>query len=735
MAENIDINVGASDKGYDSTIERIIRRNKELEEQMIRTKGAIESTNRAFEQSKTSMGTYASDIKDIKQNISGININTGNNTRTNVTRQNSYRNNTPDNLTKLMNSIGSTVGLQNKGVKSLLDIITNVDKLFKQSGVSKLSSVSNSAIRSTATNVASSEALGVTAESVGIAGAATVGAIGAVIAALGLMTAAGYAASQTNLKVAQSLQQVGQVGDQIAIKEANSLIELKNKWADAGQRISQFFEPVYKGMLSLGIGLAEILNPASTSTGAGGLAPGNSTLANYANSLYKNTGLPVSQSLTSMSNIAGQAKQSGLTNDSVSNLAVGTFKTAMDLQKEYGDNAVDISKSISDAWLTGSDAASKYGINMNDNTLKGWLMQEKGIDAVNVKISDAQLKYYRYQFMQEQASAHNSDAMQKNIKQWTMLGDVINSAKNQLFSFDKVITLNAIDPTIPDVGNGNSPLSVLMSPEAEKFRDMLKDFDRTIKTKVFADTSEGRQQLNSFYGEFKKPIVLRVDSTELRQSLAMAEQFKNTAARLEVKNKTNADWSGEYYKGGFNTLQPLNNTAGKSLEMMTNTEILSGMSNMWNPTANDLSVQSQIKSRANEALKSLIMHPIDTIGNLFNGGSSEPTPEQLHNFSNIMLGHADGGITLKDHPAMVHKNEVIAPLDGKNAEPFYEQLSSNLVSRMGGASNGDVSLTVNFGQGGMIFADQSAMDKVARWLASRMSIIQRGTGNYNYGTK
>jgi hypothetical protein len=215
----------------------------------------------------------------------------------------------------------------------------------------------------------------------------------------------------------------------------------------------------------------------------------------------------------------------------------------------------------------------------------------------------------------------------------------------------------------------------------------------------------------------------------------MAEQFKNTAARLEVKNKTNADWSGEFYKGGFNTLQPLNNTAGKSLEMMTNTEILSGMSNMWNPTANDLSVQSQIKSRANEALKSLIMHPIDTIGNLFNGGSSEPTPEQLHNFSNIMLGHADGGITLKDHPAMVHKNEVIAPLDGKNAEPFYEQLSSNLVSRMGGASNGDVSLTVNFGQGGMIFADQSAMDKVARWLASRMSIIQRGTGNYNYGTK
>ena len=279
----------------------------------------------------------------------------------------------------------------------------------------------------------------------------------AIVAALGMAIKAGQEYHKVNVEMARSLEVVNDAqskGSKQALETANDLVDVKNQWTRIGEDLTSVFEPLFNlavDFLKVVGNVVESVTDILDKTNDEQYTPGNSKFKWYSQGLEEGSGEPESKSLPVLSDIASSAKQSGFTNTSAANLAIGTYDAAMDLAHQYGQEASKVAQDLADAWLTGSDAAKEYGIVVNDDVLAGY-MAAQGVDIVNVEITDAMKQYYRYQLMLEQAAANNSDAMSEQIKDWTQLGAIIDKTKGKLFSFDEVIQLDAFDPTIPDVG-------------------------------------------------------------------------------------------------------------------------------------------------------------------------------------------------------------------------------------------------------------------------------------------
>ena len=299
----------------------------------------------------------------------------------------------------------------------------------------------------------------------------------AIVAALGMAIKAGQEYHKVNVEMARSLEVVNDAqskGSKQALETANDLVDVKNQWTRIGEDLTSVFEPLFNlavDFLKVVGNVVESVTDILDKTNDEQYTPGNSKFKWYSQGLEEGSGEPESKSLPVLSDIASSAKQSGFTNTSAANLAIGTYDAAMDLAHQYGQEASKVAQDLADAWLTGSDAAKEYGIVVNDDVLAGY-MAAQGVDIVNVEITDAMRQYYRYQLMLEQAAANNSDAMSEQIKDWTQLGAIIDKTKGKLFSFDEVIQLDAFDPTIPDVGTPSVDMGTGVEPEEPEGPDI-----------------------------------------------------------------------------------------------------------------------------------------------------------------------------------------------------------------------------------------------------------------------
>ena len=299
--------------------------------------------------------------------------------------------------------------------------------LFDTFAPAKIKSLS-----ATASNVKNLSA-GITALGAKIGLAA--GGVGLLVGGVALLANRTVEANKNTIEYSRSLSQMGKTLTEYqkdSVKSANSVRDLKNKWANFMQSIGETFIPMLNGVLGL-------LNKI----------PGNS-----AESLKNTYGV--------QSNISASARQSGFTLGSANALAGGTYKAALGLSKTdlgAGLQASDIAKDLADAWLTGSDAAKQFGIVLNDNVLQGWLAVNKNIDITNVEVTEAQKQAYRYELMLEQikqVQAGNLSGLSKYVKTWTKVGLEIDKAKGKLFSFDEVINLDAFNSDIPDITGNHS---------------------------------------------------------------------------------------------------------------------------------------------------------------------------------------------------------------------------------------------------------------------------------------
>lgn len=309
--------------------------------------------------------------------------------------------------------------------------------------------------KATSTAVKGTQALSTALGVVSTTGATVVGVLGLIVTALVAMTVAGKKAYERNMDLNRSLMQMGAGADEMknaSAEIANKSKEVENKWSLIGQKLSNVFQPVYEFFLDIADKFTDLI---ASITGANKVGLNSTNLGTrvswYTGMLQEQYSEPETKSIPTINSIAGSARQSGFDLSSAVNLAIGTYDAAYKLGQKFGLQAQDIAKQLSDAWLTGSDAAKEYGVVVNDTVLSGY-MASKGVDIVNVQITDAMKQYYRYQLMLEETNAKSQDAIQQQIKSWTQLGMQIEATKQKLFSFDEVINLQGLDTAIPIVG-------------------------------------------------------------------------------------------------------------------------------------------------------------------------------------------------------------------------------------------------------------------------------------------
>lgn len=355
----------------------------------------------------------------------------------------------------LFNAVNSLGGKYSKVVTSAIDKTFSV--VSKGKTVAKASK--EIAKYGVEVGVATKGTTGLTKGLTALAGKSVVvtGVIGGVALVLGLMGVAGKYAYDRNQELNKSLMQLGANNSEltdVTSNTANKVISIKNTWTRIGDDLAGAFD----GFYSVVVDFVDFLSKAVEGITAPLDEDNKKTFTNrdsilrwYTKNLEDISGEPENKSVPAISNIASSAKQSGFDSSSAANLGIGTYDRAIALARKYGVEASKVAEQLADAWLNGSEAAKEYGVVVDDQVLAGY-MATKGVDIVNVKITDAMKQYYRYQLMLEQSANDNDSAMQDQIKAWKQLGFIIDSTKGKLFSFDEVINLSAVDPKIPTVG-------------------------------------------------------------------------------------------------------------------------------------------------------------------------------------------------------------------------------------------------------------------------------------------
>ena len=271
----------------------------------------------------------------------------------------------------------------------------------------------------------------------------------------------------------------------------------------------------------------------------------------YAKKLNSELGVSVSRTMEMVSATAQMGRGAGFSTSSATNLGLGVNGLATDISFATGASIESIQEAMNQAISSGANTLGQYGINMDDNAVKAWLLQTQGIDAFNGAISEAAMQYARYNLIMEQAnllqyenagSANNLTASYERLKNnWDSItrnlsavfipifdwvvgvlekatgmllkfvngvralsgleqikfadsvgpsessikavqdlysgykktGDELDKMKQQLYSFDEVITQNPYDPRIPEIGTPSKGVD-----EAVKLPDGKKEKDK-----------------------------------------------------------------------------------------------------------------------------------------------------------------------------------------------------------------------------------------------------------------
>lgn len=404
---------------------------------------------------------------------------------------------------------------------------------------------------------------------------AAVGVIGALAGVVALLGKAGIDASKSGSQAAKAMTSVGKELGTVqkrSLSVQDNLSKLGNKFSNllnlGGDLVNVVFEPLLKILNGLTAGI-----PDTEDRGKVG-----------AYSLYTSS----------------SAKQSGFSLGSADALATGTYNLAQDLTEGVakGEKAYDVARKLADAWLSGSDAAKEYGVVVNDTVLAGY-MASKGVDIVNVEITEAMRQYYRYQLLTEEVNSSNKKAMQDQIKQWTQLGMVIDKTKGKLFSFDEVINLEAFDTAIPEVpsagaipgleeetkpGEATKPEDVGpfagtdttvgigegLSETLEQFRELFNHFDESITN--FSNTANTVSEAVNKFGESSSETgqQLNDSSNTLNESSnninMAADTFANSSASFEESIATGAEQMGDSLVGAATE-------SGQALNSITTTGV------------------------------------------------------------------------------------------------------------------------------------------------------------------
>ena len=108
-----------------------------------------------------------------------------------------------------------------------------------------------------------------------------------------------------------------------------------------------------------------------------------------------------------------------------------------------------LAQQIMSAVMGDESALKQYGLLVNEDILDGFMQLEEGLDAVNVEYSESALQLHRLSLITKELTERQTKGAKAAgdlMAVYQRTGEAMNHFKNQLFSFDEVISLDAYNP-------------------------------------------------------------------------------------------------------------------------------------------------------------------------------------------------------------------------------------------------------------------------------------------------
>lgn len=122
----------------------------------------------------------------------------------------------------------------------------------------------------------------------------------------------------------------------------------------------------------------------------------------YANKLNDELGTPLNRSIENISGLAAQLKGTGGWSGGAAGLATQAYNLSTKVGLFYQNDPQEVFENMQKAILTGENTLLGYNVQVSDEVLAGWLAATKGINMYSVELSEGSKQAYRWMMIQEQ---------------------------------------------------------------------------------------------------------------------------------------------------------------------------------------------------------------------------------------------------------------------------------------------------------------------------------------------
>lgn len=122
----------------------------------------------------------------------------------------------------------------------------------------------------------------------------------------------------------------------------------------------------------------------------------------YASKLNEELGTPLNSSIGNIAGLASQLKGTGGWSSGATGVATGAYDLSTKVGLFYQNDPQEVFQNMQKAILTGENSLLQYNVQVSDEVLAGWLAATKGINMYSTELSDGAKQAYRWMMIQEQ---------------------------------------------------------------------------------------------------------------------------------------------------------------------------------------------------------------------------------------------------------------------------------------------------------------------------------------------
>lgn len=734
----------AKNSNYNAVLKEVIKKNNELKDSLRLTKKELEEQNKAFEKLTKNLNTYITAMGKVNKNMGGSSTT---NTKNLI---NNFVNTTHTQQQQRQNIVNSTNPLNNSnGNKNMLQLIQNSASQFKMG-----QSLGN-------------QGLGALLDPKLLKAGGAVAVIGAIVVILQKMVKAGESAYKTQLNMSQSLKKLGD-GSKYATTYAKQLNEelgismdktLKSLSDMSSILQSQGLSSEYAGKFAVNVAkmadeyskkmgtsyteTSELYKKAIQGDEAALLQLFNVSQSTFSGWLYSVKGINQATTQLSPARLAQEYREFlEFLTDGVQGVDGATTSVARRME-EIMNKLEDMGQKLKVLFIP----VFEFVVNAVSGVV------DFIFDAVNSLLTFFGKEPLK---LQVDTGALYNTGVEKQVKEWTKLGEQIDAAKGKLYSFDEVESQTGLLQATEEDGNFDEGTS-----------DIATDTLQTLGADLGIDVNVEDRSLDEFKEKIKDMPTLKAIA-EIRNK----EEWDYLWNSTDKYEKLGAEGFSFGFKAlllgdGWGFIKGLVFGVGgvfKGLNDIqyffkyTFTNLIFSVAQVFTSKLEEIFPKLDGLTEKIGKIKDTILgiftgehdFKVDLIANVSEGISSGvDSIKGFFNKSNKnVLGldslldsnlfkYDDGGIALRPQIAQIgtSKGELAIPFGSSAAEVFYDKMADSIDKRTNTGPISSDSYTINIGQNSTIIGNKAELNKLADYIIDRMTTLNKQRGALNYGTR